>query len=149
MIAAAVLSTPLHAAELQITNLQDVDLGTAPPDPGDIEQQTSFCIAMKPAGPVQLTASGTGTNGTFALSNIGNPNDQLPLRLFVSRQRPHAGEELQPGIPMMGLRGTPPHPSGGCDRPLTYMTILVEGPDIAAAPGGHYSGLVQLMVAPE
>jgi len=134
---------PLHAAELTITQLEDVDLGEVAPTVRRIQQRTRFCVSSDPAGPFQLTALGSGAAGAFVLSSGAGVASEIDYEVYAS------GRALVPGVARSGFMARPPRPNGDCRPPLTMMTIVIDPSSVQSAPGGQYSGTLQLTVGPE
>jgi len=140
---------PLHAAELTITQLEDVDLGEVAPTVRRIQQRTRFCVSSDPAGPFQLTALGSGAAGAFVLSSGAGVASEIDYEVYASGRGASRGRALVPGVARSGFMARPPRPNGDCRPPLTMMTIVIDPSSVQSAPGGQYSGTLQLTVGPE
>ncbi len=144
-----VFSGTATAATLQITELSDMDLGEVPAGTSRLRQRMRFCVAMTPAGPYQITANGTRENGRFVLTNGAGTHRSVAFDLFISGRGQGRGRRLQPGIPRGGLSARPPRADGSCRRPFVQLRLQVDRAGLSSAASGHYSGQIQLTVAPE
>ena len=140
---------PLHAAELTITQLEDVDLGEVAPTVGRIQQRTRFCVSSTPDGPFQLTALGSGSAGEFVLSGGAGIPSEIEFSVYASPRGARLGSALVPGVARSGYMARAPRADGSCRPPFTMMTIVVDPSSIQRVPGGRYWGTLQLTVGPE
>ena len=140
---------PLLAAELTITQLEDVDLGEVAPTVSRIQQRTRFCVSSDPAGPFQLTAIGIGTAGAFVLTSGAGVGSEIEYQVYASGRGASLGRALVPGVARSGFMARPPRADGDCRPPFTMMTIMIDPSSVQGAPGGQYWGTLQLTVGPE
>lgn len=140
---------PLHAAELKITQLEDIDLGEVAPTVSRIQQRTRFCVSSDPAAPFQLTALGIGTAGAFVLTSGGGFAPEIEYDVYASGRGASRGRALVPGVARSGFMARPPRANGDCRPPFTMMTIVIDPSSVQSAPGGQYRGTLQLTVGPE
>ena len=90
-------------ADIRIFGLIDFTLGQWTLGSGPIRQSSNICVSVRPPGPYQVTAYGSGVANAFTLSNGA---DFLPYRIFFNdRPRPNGASELLPGQALGGLRG--------------------------------------------
>ena len=141
------LAQTTHAATIIITDLEDVDFGDLPPTSSTIAQRIRACVNSTPAGPYRLLAQGFTTDGSFHLTN--GAGEALPYDVFASRRRNRLGRPLQAGIPRGGFSARSPNPNGRCRPPRVWITVVVQEEMLQQAPGGAYSGTLQITVAPE
>lgn len=133
-----------QSATLSITELVDVDFGSIPRDLNPIQQRITFCVSMTPRGPFMLTAIGSGSGGSFAMTNISGGSWEIGYFLQIR------GHELTAGVPQTGIhQAGPPGAGGECRPPRFPLIITVDTADVSTAPAGQYQGLLQLTVAPE
>jgi len=140
---------PLHAAELTITQLEDVDLGEVAPTVRRIQQRTRFCVSSTPDGPFQLTALGSGSAGEFVLSGGAGIPSEIEFSVYASSRGARRGRALVPGVARGGYMARSPRPDGSCRLPFTMMTIVIDPSTVQSVPGGRYWGTLQLTVGPE
>ncbi|MEM9620091.1 MAG: hypothetical protein AAF993_00485 [Pseudomonadota bacterium] len=143
------LSVPTNAATLQITELQDVNLGEVPLGTDRVRQRMRFCVAMNPGGPFQITAFGNQVDGRFVLSNGLGLEQGISFDLYASSRARGRGRRLTPGFPLTGLNARPPRPNGECRPPFVQMRVIVDRNDLRTAGSGRYSAQIELTVAPE
>ena len=137
------LSFPiLIHADIRIFGLIDFDFGTWNLGDGPLRSNSNICVSVRPRGPYQVTAYGSGTSNGF---------DTLPYRLFYNdRPRPNGATELQSGSVLGGLRG----PRRGlrqqqCNRPNANIAINFSNRDLTTASAGQYRGILTIVVGPE
>ena len=71
LIAGVLVWASAEAAQMRISNLEDVDFGQVTGAANRIQQHLRICVSSSPAGPYQLVATGEGGGGAFTLSNGG------------------------------------------------------------------------------
>ena len=143
------LSGNTSAAQLQITQLEDIEWRSVPTNASGVGQEMSFCVSMDPAGPYQLSAAGTVSGRRFALLDDTGELGRIRLRVRVAGPGQRRGRTLQPGRPVTALQARPPRPNGGCRGGLTTLSVTLNERDLRAAPSGAYRGRLVLTVAPE
>ena len=143
------LSAASGAATLRITEFEDINFGQLPPSTDRARERVRLCVNMDPAGPYQLTGFGSGTGGAFALVD-GSGTHAIGFDVRVNapgaRGRPR---DLAPGVPLTGLTARPPRPNGNCGPSRLQVRVRLNTDDLRGVPGGAYSGVLELTVAPE
>ena len=140
-------SQPIFA-EIIIFGLEDFKLGKWVQGVGSLRSNANICVSVRPRGPYQVTAYGTGALRAFTLTNGA---DTLPYRMFFNdRPRPNGANELLPGQTLGGLRGLRRGiRARQCNRPTANIGILVSDTDLMATSSGTYSGTLIIVVGPE
>ena len=137
-----------HAAQLQITELEDIDLGEVVPGAQNVRAQIRFCVVSDPTGPFQITAYGSGSGGTFEMTHPSSDHT-IDYDVFIQRSFGLFRRQLQPGIPNTVLFARPADASGRCRPPYLRLLIDVDENTLQRAPGGGYQSILQLTVGPE
>lgn len=135
-------------ADIRIFGLVDFDLGKWVIGAGPLRQSSNICVSVRPRGPYQVTAFGSGGASAFALSNGA---DVLPYRIFFNdRPRPNGATELLPSQVLGGLRGRRRGIlRNQCNRPTANISILISDTDLGQMSAGRYSGRLVIVVGPE
>lgn len=144
----AISLTPLFAASLQITDLEDIDFGSVVPDARNVRQRIRFCVISIPAGPFQITAYGSTSSGDFVLSHQGLDHT-IDYDVYVQRVFGLFRQQLHPGVPVTLRYARPPLRNGLCAPPYVNLLIDVDESTLNSAVGGGYFAILQLTVAPE
>ena len=142
------LSSVAQAAQLQITQLEDIDLGAVAPDAQNVRAQIRFCVISDPTGPFQITAYGSGSGGAFEM-NHPSSDHTIAYDVYVQRSFGLFGRQLQPGVPNTVRFARSPGPDGQCRPPYFQLLIDVNENTLQSAPGGSYQSILQLTVGPE
>ena len=138
----------VQAAQLQITELEDIDLGSVVPGAQNVRAQIRFCVNSTPTGPFQITGYGSGPGGTFEMVHP-NTNHTIAYDVYVQRIFGLFRRQLQPGIPNTILFARPPLPNGQCSPPFLRLLVDIDERTLESAPGGAYQSILQLTVGPE
>ena len=135
-------------AEIRIFGLEDFKFGKWELGDGPLRLSSSICVAVRPRGPYQVTAYGSGSSNTFTLTN---GSSTLPFRMYFNDlPRPNGATELQPAQALGGLRGRMRGiRQRQCNRPTANIGIRISDTDLRAATAGQYSGTVVIIVGPE
>ncbi len=134
------------AANIQISELSDIDFGRVSPTGGTLSQSVTLCISMDTRDNYDLTAFGLGLAGAFELDGgIAS----LPFRVFFSDRRNRRGREVRSGEPVRDLRGKGPLYRGGCRRRNSRLTVVMDNAQLQTMPSGRYQGTLTLMVSPQ
>lgn len=133
------------AATIIVEELKDIDFGEVSPTTGSQRKRIRVCVTSDPAGPFQITGLGSGNNGNFELSSGLPEGIAFNVRVLQVRGQP---KNLRPGVPVSGLQARERSADGRCLGPVMIVTEI-DSADLEAAPGGSYSGLLILTVAPE
>lgn len=137
---------PSFAANIQISELSDLDFGRVSPTGGSLSQYVTLCISMDTRDNYDLTAYGLGVAGAFELDGV---IATLPFRAFYSDRRNRRGRELRSGEPLLDLRSRGPLYRGGCRRRNARLTIMMDNAQLQTMPSGRYRGTLTLMVSPQ
>ena len=132
------------AAEISITELNDVDFGPVSPTMGVLQERLRTCVNMTPPGPFQMLGLGYPGSGTFTLTS--SAGESIDYSVAVQNRGRHT---MLPGIPVTGLMARQPRPTGDCQPPFTHIIIEIDSAQLQAAPGGRYRGTLELTVIPE
>lgn len=136
------------AAEVQITQLADIDFGRVPPTVSEVRSAANFCVALEPQGRFNIIATGDGPGGSFLLQQSGGVG-AISYTVTVSDRGRGRGRLVQAGVPLGGLRALSPRPNGACSQPFGTVTAMIDGRALRAARPGFYRGTLNLLVAPE
>ena len=145
----AVVCCPISLfADIRIFGLVDFDLGKWVIGAGPIRQNSNICVSVRPRGPYQVTAYGSGASAEFSLSNGAH---KLPYRIFFNdRPRPNGASELIPSQVLGGQRGRRRGIlRNQCIRPTANISILISDSDLEQMSAGRYSGRLVIIVGPE
>ena len=122
---------------VNISRLDDLDVGSL--SPSNLTATEAFCIYRNGTGAYQITATGSGTGGAFAVTD---GSIDLPYTLTIN------GNAVAPGAPLSGTGANQTSiVCGATDN--AALTIAFNSTEIAAANTGLYSGVLTLTVAPE
>lgn len=122
---------------VNISRLDDLDMGSL--SPSNLTATEAFCIYRNGTGAYQITATGSGTGGSFAVTD---GSIDLPYVLNIN------GSSVSPGTPLSGTGANQTSiVCGATDN--ASLTIGFNSTEIAAANTGLYSGVLTLIVAPE
>lgn len=141
------LGIPPLAAQVQITGLSDLDLGTWN-GASDMAGENSHCVLAPRGGRFSIEAKGDGAGDAFTLQNGAF---RLPYQ--VSYNDGSGWSPIVSGRPLSGQRGEPnPNQLQRCiagTRSPERLRVLVLAADLSAVPAGGYRGRLTLLVAPE
>ncbi len=135
-------------AQVQITELSDLDFGVVPPTVGTLTAESDLCVPMAPRSRYSLIGFGTGSGGAFSLVDSGNGVHSIDYQVRINDRGRSAGDELFAGTPMTGLRASNFLPNGRCN-PRGQIRIIIDGAEIGSAAPGNYNGTLTLTVVPE
>lgn len=142
------IAAPLHAADIQIVDLNDIDFGAVPPTVGDLTAATEFCVPMDPRGSYSLVGRGSGPAGSFALTERGTGAHHIQYSVQVADRGRRFDDVLQSGIPLNNQRASRLNNNGSC-QPPSRLRILISSEQLQSAAPGRYEGTISLLVAPE
>ena len=129
---------------VSIQGLNDILLGSYSGS-GDLSATEAFCIARNGSGTYQVTASGNGPGGSFALLNNSNT---LP---FTARW--DDGSSISDLIANSSLTTRQNAYTSanqcGTTTPNANLLITIAETDLANSPSGNYRGTLTLIIAPE
>lgn len=148
VLALCFLASPVQPAQLQITELEDIDFGSVVPGARNVRAQIRFCVVSIPAGPFQIIGMGSGSGGAFEMTHPVLDNT-IAYDVFVQRSFGLFRRQLQPGVPNIVLFARPPRANGRCSPPYLRLLIDIDETTLRNAPGGEYRSILQLTVAPE
>jgi hypothetical protein len=143
----ASLHTPPLAAQVLITGLSDLNLGTWN-GVSDLQDEDQHCVYGGQAGRYSIEATGDGPGNSFALRN-----GPFSLPYEVTYNDGTGWSEMASGQPLSGQRGAPNLVQwlrcvlGRRDPESVRVRVLAQ--DLGAAIAGGYSGTLTLLVAPE
>ena len=137
-----------YAADVQITDLNDVDFGVVPPTVGTLRADSDLCVSMQPRGRYSLVGFGNGTGGAFSLVDSGNGVHTLDYGVRINDRGNRRGRRLVAGVPLTNLRASRFSNNGRCN-PRGRIRVIINGADIQAARPGQYNGTLTLTVVPE
>ncbi len=140
------LAAPVFAANIQISELSDIDFGRVSPTGGTLSQSITLCISMDSRDGYDLTAWGAGLGGAFELDG---GIAALPFRIFFSDRRNRRGREVRSGEPLRDLSTKGPLYRGGCRQRNSRLTISMDDTQLQTMPSGRYRGTLTLMVSPQ
>ena len=142
-------STDLSAAVpwiARISAVNDISLGTWS-GTGALWNWDTLCV-WTTTGAYNITASGDGAGGMFAVTN---GTDNINYLVAWSDTPSFAGLNLlTPGaaLPGQNTNASTTDCNGGAS-PTATVLVAVFASDLEAAPAGAYSGTLTLVVAPE
>lgn len=140
---------PAVAQKARISNISDVSFGLVSNLQADSRQSQNLCLFSQSAGGAySISASGSGTGSSFALTS---GSDTLAYEVEWSPQSGQTtGTSLDPGVPLTGQTSAATHQS--CNSgPATSasLTIVLRASQLSQAREGSYSGSLTLLVAAE
>lgn len=142
---------PASAADkARITGLSDVSFGTITSFAADSVRTQNICVYSKssPLDNYRITASGSASGGTFALSSGSNT---LPYEVqWSDTSGQTSGAQLSANVPLTGQHSSAEQDD--CSKgPATTasLIIVVRSAAVAGAISGSYTGSLTLVVAPE
>jgi hypothetical protein len=147
VLAIATLHAPTLAAQVLITGLSDLDLGTWN-GVSDLQGEDQHCVYGGQAGRYSIEATGDGPGNAFALQN-----GPFSLPYQVTYNDGTGWSDMAPGRPLPGQRGAPNLIQwlrcvlGRREPESVRVRVLAQ--DLSAAIAGGYSGTLTLLVAPE
>lgn len=122
---------------VRISRLDDLDMGSL--SPTNLSATENFCVYSNSSPNYQITATGSGTGGAFAVSD---GSLELPYLLTIN------GNSAASGSPLSGAGANQFSTVCGATDNAT-LTVLFNSTEIAAANTGTYNGVLTLTVAPE
>lgn len=146
------LVTPavLAASEIIIEELSDIQFGQVSPTSGTQTRTATFCVALDVNGRYRVTGLGSGPGGAFTLQNSSSYTVAgLSYQVYVNDRGNRLGRQIQPSVPLLGLRGKRTNPNQRCPRPPGHVSVRITAADLAAAKPGQYRGTLSLLVVPE
>lgn len=147
-LAMALVVAPEAAAQVQISGLSDLQLGTWSGS-GDLEGVGDHCVLGPRGGRYAIEATGVGSGGAFVLLN--GPGS-LPFQVDYSDDG-GGWSQMSPGVPLTGQRGAPnENQFERClagQRSPQRVRVRVLAQDLGAAVAGSYDGSLTLLVTPE
>ncbi len=145
---AAITSIGAEAADVQISDLNDLDFGAVPPTIGTLSANSDLCVPMAPRGRYSLVGFGNGSGGAFSLVDSGNGVHQIDYSVRISDRGQGRAQELNAGVPLTELRASRFLNNNRCN-PRGNIEVIINGTDISGAPPGNYTGTLTLTVVPE
>lgn len=151
-VAALLLALAPQAATAQkvrITNLSDVDFGLIANPQVEARRSQNICLySNSSGGAYSVSASGSGTGSSFALSNGA---DSLPYEVEWSETSGQgSGVPLAPAVPLTGQRSAATQQFCNSGPATTAsMTIVLRAAELSRAREGSYSGTLTLLIAAE
>lgn len=143
----AVISAPPLAAQVQISGLSDLALGSWN-GTSDMEGEVDHCVLGNRGGRFSIEATGDGSGNSFVLAN-----GPVSLPYQVAYNDGSGWSQMSSGTPLAGQRGSQnAQQFGRCldgSRPPERVRVRVLAQDLSGAIGGGYSGTLTLLVAPE
>lgn len=135
--------------KVRISGLSDVSFGTITNFAADSQRSQSICVYAKSAvNNYRVTASGTGSGGTFALSS---GSDALPYDVqWSDTSGQTSGAQLSANVPLTGQTSTATRDD--CSKgPATTasLIVIVRSAAITSALAGSYTGSLTIVIAPE
>ena len=145
LIPALLVCTPAYAANVQIFGLSDVSFGTLSSVSADVTSSQSVCAyAGLLGGRYSITASGSGSNGAFTLTN---GSALLPYEVqWAGTSGQATGTALTANAALSGQTTLL-----NCLLGLTTdasLIVILRGTSLSAATAGSYSGTLTLLIAP-
>ncbi|MGV6817014.1 MAG: hypothetical protein ACWA44_07050 [Thiotrichales bacterium] len=129
--------------QVRISNLQDIS-GTFD-GVNDIAGQSAACVYRNGTGNYSITATGSGANGAFEITDGVN---SVPFA--VSYNDGSGDQSFASGVQLAGMTGADiMSPTCANTGDNGTISVVVGAADLAAVPGSTYSGSVTLLVAPE
>lgn len=138
------------ANKVRISALSDVTFGTIADFASDSFRTQSVCVYSKspPLDHYRITASGSGSGGSFELSS---GTDNLPYEVEWSDVAGQAtGTPLVAGQPLVAQQNTAT--IDDCSRgPATTgsLVVILRAAAVMGVTSGSYTGTLTLLVAPE
>ena len=134
-------------ANIRISGLQEIKFGIWTIGSGTLQSSNDICVAVDHPGPYQITAMGTGSANNFQLTS---GIDAINYMVFFNDTSGLSGrQQLTPGVPLTGLKGRKRKKKSDCNKPTANLSLEIPEVNLAAAPAGHYSGTLILVVSPE
>jgi hypothetical protein len=137
------------AQKVRVTNLSDVDFGLLANLQSDARRSQDICLYSSSAGSLySITASGSGSGSSFALSNGAAT---LPFEVQWSSQSGQTGgTSLTPNVPVTGQTSSATHQFCNSGPPTSAsLTVILRSAALSQAREGSYSGTLTLLVAAE
>lgn len=135
--------------KVRITKLSDVAFGTLATLSTDAVSSQSVCLyADTNANGYNVTATGTGAGGAFALSSgIASLSYDV---LWSSTPGQSSGTQLAPNVPLTGQVSSATQQTCG-NGPATSASLIVvlRAAALSSATAGNYSGTLTLLVGAE
>lgn len=151
VILLSLLATAAQAAsEIIIEELSDIEFGQMSPTSGTQTRTATFCVALDVNGRYRITGVGSGSGGDFTLQNSSNyAVAGLAYQVFINDRGQQLGDQLQPSVPLVGLRGKRATGNQPCPNPPARVSIRIAAEALASARAGRYRGTLNLLVVPE
>jgi hypothetical protein len=148
-LTAATHSGPASAQKVRITNLSDVDFGLIANLQSDALRSQNVCVFSNSAGNrYSITATGSGTGSSFALSN-GSASLDYEVE-WADQSGQSTGTSLSPNIASTGRVSSATHQSCNVGPATSASLIIVlRSSALSQAREGNYSGSLTLLVAAE
>lgn len=142
---------PARAADrAAISGLGDVAFGTITSFAADSVQAQNICVYSKspPLNQYQVTASGSGNSGAFALSS---GTATLPYEVQWSDAAGQTtGTSLTANQPLSAQQETASNDSCSAGPATTAsLIVILRSSALATAASGSYSGTLSLLIAPQ
>lgn len=136
------------AEKARITGLADVNFGQIA---GTVDRAIgqSVCVySTSPSGAYAVTASGSGSGGTFALSS-GAAELAYDV-LWADSPGQSSGTVLASGTPRSGFTSNASqHFCNSGPSSTATLTIVIRSAELGSARAGSYSGTLQITITPE
>jgi hypothetical protein len=136
------------AEKARISGLADVNFGQIT---GTVDQAIgqSLCVySSSPTGAYGVTASGSGSGGSFALSS-GSAELAYDV-LWADAPNQSSGMALLSGTPRGGFTSNASqHFCNSGPSSTATLTIVIRSAELGNAQAGSYSGMLQITITPE
>ena len=148
----ASIATPAVGApsNVRITGLVDLAFNTITDLSSDTSQEEDVCVfSNSPTSGYRVTATGSGSSGSFALSASGGNRLAYEVQ-WNSQPGQLSGTQLTSGTPLTGLvsSATQQTCNSGPSASASLVVIL-RGSALSGAQPGTYTGQLTLLIAPE
>jgi hypothetical protein len=149
-IGAGLASTPARAAptKARISGLGEVAFGLIAGTSDQSASQNLCAFSANDTNLYSVTATGSGTGGTFALSSGAG---QLPYDvLWAAAPDQTGGTQLVAGTAAPGfLSNATQQTCNSGPAASASLTVVIRSATLMAAAAGDYSGTLQVTIAPE
>jgi len=149
-LAAAIGSAQQAAAQkVRVTNLSDVNFGLVSNFQADARRSQNICLfSNSTGGRYSITATGSGSGSSFALSDGAN---SLPYEVEWSDQSGQAsGTSLAPAITATGhVSAASQQTCNSGPASSASLIVVLRASSLSQAREGNYSGSLTLLVAAE
>lgn len=149
LLGPVIIAPPASAQKVRITNLSDVDFGLIANLQTESRRSQNICLFSNSSGNAySVTASGSGTGGSFALAN-GSSTLAYQVE-WTPQSGQTSGTALSANVILSGQTSAATHQF--CNSgPATSASLIIvlRADELSRAREGNYSGSLTLLIAAE